>query len=264
VVTIHDLAFAHSPELCRPETREYDELLRRAIARGATVHTVSNHVAVEVREHFALPEERVVPIYYGIDVAAGSGDAARGRALARHDRYVLAISTVEPRKNYPRLVRAFTAVASHDPDLGLVVAGGRGWGAGALDDAVSRSPASARIARLGYVSDRDRADLLAGATVLAYPSLYEGFGHPPFEAMAAGLPVVTSRAGALPETVGDAAVLVDPLDEDELADALERVTSDGALRARLTAAGHARLGAFPWDRSIEELAALYRRVADRP
>ncbi len=260
LVTLHDLAFAHSPELCRPETLEYGPLVRRAIDRGAVVHTVSDHVRDEVLEHYRLPEERVVRVYLGVEPTAAAGDAARGRARAGSERYVLAVSTVEPRKNYPALVRAFGAVAATDPELRLVIAGARGWGADALDETLAASPVAARVELLGYVSDADRADLLAGALALAYPSLYEGFGHPPFEAMAAGVPVLAARTGSLPEAVGDAALLVDPRDDDAIADGLARVIGDDELRAGLVACGAARVRDFPWARTADELVALYRRV----
>jgi glycosyltransferase involved in cell wall biosynthesis len=260
VVTIHDLAFAHSPELCRPETLEYDALVRRAIDRGATVHTVSDHVKEEVVDHYGLAEDRVVRVYLGIDPTSGGGDPERGRALAGSPRYLLALSTVEPRKNYPGLVRAFGVAAAADPDLTLVIAGARGWGADALDAALAASSAASRVRVLGYVSDDHRADLLAGALALAYPSLYEGFGHPPFEAMAAGIPVLAGRAGSLPEVVADAALLVDPRDDEALADGLVRIASDDALRSTLRARGRERVGDFPWSRATDELVALYHRA----
>ena len=112
------------------------------------------------------------------------------------------------------------------------------------------------------MSDDDHAALLAGASVLAYPSLYEGFGHPPFEAMAAGVPVVTTDAGSLPEVVGDAALFVAPGDDAALADALRRVLTDARLRDDLVARGYVRARAFPWSKAIDDFVALYRRVAE--
>jgi glycosyltransferase involved in cell wall biosynthesis len=262
VVTVHDLAFATMPELCRPETRAYGPLLRRAVARGAIVHAVSDYVSDAVREHFAVPRERVVRVYEGAAPMMVAGDPAAGRALAGSPRYVLALGTVEPRKNLPRLVHAFDAIAADRTEAALVVAGPDGWGTSAFEAAVAACRAPERVRRLGYVTDRQRADLLAGATALAYPSLDEGFGHPPLEAMAAGVPVVAARAGALPEVTGGAALLVDPTDEHALADALSRVLGDDTLRADLIARGHRRAGEFPWARCVNELVALYHRVAE--
>jgi glycosyltransferase involved in cell wall biosynthesis len=261
IVSVHDLAFVHSPELCRPEAAQLEPLLWRAIERGAFVHTGSDHVAVEIREHFGLPPERVARVYSGIATHATRADAHAGHALAGGDRYVLAIGTVEPRKGLPGLVRAFDELARDDPCVRLVIAGGDGWGTDALATAISGARAADRVVQLGYVSDDDHAALLAGASVLAYPSLYEGFGHPPFEAMAAGVPVVTTDAGSLPEVVGDAALFVPPGDDAALADALRRVLTDPALRDDLVARGHVRAQAFPWSKAIDDFVALYRRVA---
>jgi glycosyltransferase involved in cell wall biosynthesis len=262
IVSVHDLAFAHSPELCRPEAAALVPLLRRAIARGVVIHTGSDFVAEEIRDFFALPPERVVRVYSGIAGSAIVGDAAAGRRLAGGDRYVLALGTVEPRKNLPGLVRAFAALAARDPDVRLVVAGPDGWGVEAFAGAVQAAAHRDRIVRLGYVSEQQRVDLLAGAGVLGYPSIYEGFGHPPFEAMRAGVPVVTTRAGSLPEVVGDAALFVDVGDDDALAAALEQALTDDALRAQLVARGHARVEQFPWSNAVDDFVALYRRVAD--
>jgi glycosyltransferase involved in cell wall biosynthesis len=263
VVSIHDLAFVHHLELCRPEAAHLEPQVRRALARGAVVHTGSDHVAAEIREHFDLPPERVVRVYSGIATHPADGDPAVGRALAGGDRYVLALGTIEPRKGLPGLVRAFDLLAVDDRDLRLVIAGADGWGVEALAAAITSARAAARIVRLGYVPDADHAALLSGAAALAYPSLYEGFGHPPFEAMAAGVPVVTTTAGSLPEVVGDAAALVEPGDDVALADALRRVLDDDALRAQLVARGHARADAFPWSTAIDGFVDLYRRVAAR-
>jgi glycosyltransferase involved in cell wall biosynthesis len=261
VVTVHDLAFVTSPELCRPESRAYEPQLRRAISRGVTVHAVSDYVAGAARAHFGLDGNRVVRVYEGAAPMLAAGTAAAGHALAGGEQYVLALATVEPRKNLPRLVRAFDAIAADHPGLLLVVAGADGWDADAFDTAVRGAHASARVRRLGYVTDEQRADLLAGACALAYPSLDEGFGHPPLEAMAARVPVVASCAGALPEILGDAALLVDPLDEDALAGALHRVVGDRDLRAQLVDRGMVRARAFPWDRAVDEMVDLYRQVS---
>ena len=175
---------------------------------------------------------------------------------------MLTLATVEPRKDHPTLVRAFASDALAGPlaDVRLVLAGPDGWGTEALQAALARSPAAARVTRLGWVDDASRADLLAGAAVLAYPSRYEGFGLPPLEAMAAGVPVVATAAGAVPEVVGDAAVLVPPGDADGLAAGLAQVLLDDGRADDLRRRGRARLAAFDWDRTVEGLVALYREA----
>ena len=263
LVTIHDLTPWRYPELANADTRAYPALVDRAVRSGAWVHTVSEFVADEVRERIAVPADRVVSVPNGLgpvaDETAATG-AARGRRLAGGDRYVLAVGTVEPRKDLPGLVAAFDAVAADDPEVRLVLAGPDGWGADALTAAISRAHHGSRIVRLGWVDDGDRLALLRGATVFAYPSRYEGFGLPPLEAMQVGTPVLTTTAGALPEVVGDAAELVPPDDGDALASALARLLSDVARRADLVSLGHARAARFSWDATTAGLVDLYRRV----
>lgn len=260
LVTVHDLAFLRDPALVSAPSRRFASLVRKAIERGATVHVFSDIVAEGVVELLHCPRERVVRIHPGI-VATDAGDPDAGRRVAGAARYILALGTVEPRKNYPRLVAAFDRVADHDPDVHLVVAGPDGWGVDAFEASIRAATHANRVIRLGYVSDDQRRDLLAGAAALAYPSLDEGFGHPPLEAMHAGVPVVAARAGSLPEVLGDAACFVDPTAIDDLAAALARVLYDAKLRQRLTTAGAQQAARYSWERATDELVACYRTLA---
>jgi len=260
LVSVYDLTFMHYPAMCTVDVRAYGRHLRRALDQGATVHTTSDFVANEIRDHFGLQPERVARIYPGLTTSTG-GDPERGRVRAGAPDYVLALGTVEPRKNLPGLVRAFDALAPTHPGLGLVIAGPDGWGAEDLARAITVATHADRIHRLGYVDDAGRRDLLAGASALAYPSLYEGFGLPPLEAMSTGVPVVATTAGSLPEVLGDAALLTDPADDDELAGALERILSEPDTRNSLVARGLARAEQYTWDRTGDDLLALYRTVA---
>jgi glycosyltransferase involved in cell wall biosynthesis len=261
VVTVHDLTAVRFPELCTPDVRRYPDLLRRALDRGAWVHAVSSFVAEEVVTELGAPPERVRAIPNGGPDAGPPGAPEAGRALAGADRYVLTLATVEPRKDHPTLVDAFAALGGALADVRLVLAGPDGWGAEALADALARSPVADRVTRLGWVDDAARADLLAGASVLAYPSRYEGFGLPPLEAMAAGVPVVATAVGAVPEVVGDAAVLVPPGDPEALAEALRAVLLDAEQADDLRRRGRARVAAFDWDRTVDGLVDLYRDAA---
>jgi glycosyltransferase involved in cell wall biosynthesis len=260
LVSVADLSCVWYPELGTRDTRRYPRLIQVALDRGATVHTLSDFVATEIREHFQVAADRVVRIYPGL-VWGTRGDAALGRTLAGAARYVLALGTVEPRKNLPTLIRAFDSVCDTEPGVVLVVAGPDGWGIEPYQEAVAAARHPDRVRRLGYVSDTERAALMAGATMLVYPSVYEGFGFPPLEAMQAGVPVVASSGGALPEVLGDAALLPDPHDVDALADAIARVLDDPEERSGLIARGTERAKRYTWARAIPEFVSLYQRLA---
>jgi len=260
MLTIHDLTFVRHPEMCTPDALTYPRLIAHALDRGAHVHVVSDFVGAEVKRHFNLPAERVTRVYPGI-ATMEQGDPHSGHLIAGAALYVLVLGSIEPRKNLPAFVRAFDRVAATHPELHLVVAGPDGWDVGAFTVACSVARHRDRIRRLGYVTDAERRDLLAGATAFAYPSHYEGFGHPPLEAMSVNIPVLAGRAGALPEVLDDAALFVDPRDDDDLAAQLDRILTDEALRAELRARGRSRLEAFSWAHAADELSALYHRIA---
>jgi glycosyltransferase involved in cell wall biosynthesis len=179
--------------------------------------------------------------------------------------YLLAVATLERRKNLPHLVRAFGAIASTHPELRLVLAGGDGDDRPAIDAAIDALPTDvgARVLLTGYVDDPVRAWLLHHAAVLAYPSLDEGFGFPLLDAMAANTPIVASRAGSIPEIAGDAALVVEVDDLDALAAALHRALVDDEERSRLVAAGVSRRAQLSWDTTADRLVGIYRELAAR-
>lgn len=260
VLTVHDLTpFTHRDQV-PAGARLFGAVVRRAVRGGAWVHTPTEHVAGLARD--LLGTDRVVAIPHGrpSPAPAGPDDEALVPAALRGRPYVLALGTVEPRKNFPRLVHAFGALAGGDAHLAL--AGPDGADAAAVDAAIAAARLAGRAHRLGPVGEATKWALLRHATVVAYPSLEEGFGLPVLEAWAAGAPVVASTAGALVEVCGDAAVLVDPLDTGALGDALAAVVGSPALAGRLRAAGQARLGAFAWADTARRLATLYRRAVD--
>jgi len=266
VVSVHDLTPLHHPELCNEATLAYPGLIRRALGRGAWVHADSAFVGGEVVEAFGADPARVRVVSPGIPDLPTVTEAQRADLLARllppgTGRFCLAVGTAEPRKDMPGLVRAFGEVALRHGDVSLVLAGPPGWDEERLASAIALSPARGRIVRTGWVEQPALAALLAGATVLAYPSLYEGFGFPPLQAMRAGVPVVATRAGSLPEVLGDAALMVDAGDHDGLVAALDACVADDSLRARLQEAGVAWSARFSWDRCGAGLEELYRDAA---
>lgn len=260
LLTIHDFGPWHYPGLVNDTARGYPRLVARALERGAHVHTVSAFVGAEAADILGVEPERIHVIPNGFE-AGPAGVPARGRALAGGHPYVLAVGTIEPRKDLPTLVEAMGRLWADGHDTRLVLAGPDGWGTPDLEQAMARTGAAHLVHRLGYVTDAERADLLAGATCLAYPSRYEGFGLPPLEAMAQGTPVVATSIGAVTEVCADAALLVPPGDPDALAAALASVLADEAVAARLVAAGRRRPPLFSWDRTATDLGRLYRHLA---
>ena len=262
LVTVHDLTAWRFPELVDHHSRRYPEYLQRAVDEGAHIHAVSHFVGQELQDELGIHPDRIHVVRNGFE-AMPAGDRARGRSLVGSP-YVLAIGTIEPRKDYVTLVRAMAAIWPIIPDVKLVIVGTDGWGRGDLDDVVAELGVQDRVRCLGYVSDPVKADLLAGAELLAFPSIYEGFGLPILEAMEAGVPVVSTHAGAIPEVAGRAAVLVEPRDPSALAGALLSVLEDEALRRQLAEAGKRQVGGHSWDRTVEELMDVYRLlVGDR-
>jgi len=265
VVSVHDLTPLHHPELCNAATLAYPGFIRRALDRGAWVHTDSAFVEREVVEAFDADPSRVRVVNPGIPDLPVPTDAEAAAVLRflppGTERFCLAIGTAEPRKDLPGLVRAFGAVAERQPDVALVLAGPPGWGEQALSSAIAASGVPERIVRTGWVEPPELAALLSRASLLAFPSLYEGFGFPPLQAMRAGVPVVATRAGSLPEVLGDGALLVEVRDHDGLVEALATCLGDEGERRRLIAAGAAWSARYSWERCGDELEALYRDAA---
>lgn len=274
LVSVFDLTPIHYPDMCTADTLAYPGLIRRAVARGAWVHTCSEFVADEIRATFEVDPDRVVVVPAGAGVAREPDPFARVgdvvSRLHRHDDpFLLALGTVEPRKDLPALVEAFDLLAADRPRLRLVVAGPDGWGTDAYQEAVAAAVNADRIDRVGWVGEAELPMLLGSAEVLVYPSRYEGFGLPPLEAMAAGVPVVTTDAGSLPEVVGDAAATVSAraLAEDRpagvraLADAIAGVLDeDATARTARIERGHRRAARFDWDTTAAGLDELYHRI----
>jgi glycosyltransferase involved in cell wall biosynthesis len=267
MVSVYDCSFVRYPELCTPEVRAFDPVVRRAVARGATLHTGSEFVADEIEEIYGMglrAAGRLVVIPLGIPTLGDASEMPAAVAAAVGGApFVVAIGTLEPRKNFGHLVGAFGELAARHSDLRLVIAGHDGPARPEVEAAIARLPAGARerVVLAGTVSDAGRRALLERATLLAYPSIYEGFGFPLLEAMSVGVPVVAARAGSIPEVAGDAALLVEPTNEAALADEMDRVITDDATRAELVARGRDRVHAFSWDHTARALASCYRRLA---
>lgn len=245
VSTFHDL-FVLSAEYSSPEFRErFAEQAREAADRSDHIIAVSEFTARQVAEYLAYPKDRIAVVPHGVELPAQVTPPEQRRKV------VLTVGAVQKRKNTKRLIEAFAAMPA---DWELWIAGSAGFGA---EEMLAGAGSNVRV--LGYVTDAELARMYEQAAVFAFPSLDEGFGIPVLEAMAHGVPVVSSTSSALPEVCGDAAVLVDPADVEALAAAL-RAWIDVEPRRAWIARGRQRAGAFSWDRAAKLTADVYRSL----
>jgi len=261
LVSVYDAWFLVRPELASPAVARAAAVLRRRVRGGAAVVASSQATAERIRE--VLGTDRVDVAHLG-PPARPSGPARRPSwATSLEGRpFVLALGTLERRKNLPALVAAFGAAADAVPDLALVLAGADGDDTAAVTMAMAALPPAtrSRVHRPGAVDPGVKSWLLGAAGALAYPSLDEGFGFPLLEAQQAGLPIVATRAGSIPEVGGTGVELVDLDDGDALADALVRIVTDDARRDVLVAAGRANLARFSWAATAATMVHVYRRT----
>jgi glycosyltransferase involved in cell wall biosynthesis len=267
LVTILDLSFLRFPHLFNRGNRIYLGVAARLAARQARrVLTISEHGRQEIVRLLGVRPDRVTTTYCGVDRRFQPLPAAEVEAFRRHRqlpaRFVLYLGTLEPRKNVPTLLRAYARVRSLMPDSPpLVLAGARGWLYEDTIQTIDRLSLRESVLLPGFVPDEEQPRWYNAATVFAYPSLYEGFGLPPLEAMASGTPVVTSNASSLPEVVGSAGLLVNPLDDEALALAIVRLLEDAGERERLRAAGLEQARRFSWPRMAQTTLGCYEEVA---
>jgi glycosyltransferase involved in cell wall biosynthesis len=254
-VTVHDLGYRHFPHAHAPRQRAYlDMTTRTSSARAALIFADSRATADDLTRFYGTPPGKIEVVYPGVDAPVmGDSDAIRAK-YGLPERYFLFIGTLQPRKNIARIVQAFNLwrAQSGDHETALVLAGGRGW---LFDPAWIDGVDSVILP--GYIDDADKGALYAGARALVFPSLYEGFGFPVLEAMLCGCPVITSTTSSLPELAGDAALLVDPLSVEYIAEAMRRVDNDEHLRAVLIDKGRVQAARFTWENAAHRLLELW-------
>jgi glycosyltransferase involved in cell wall biosynthesis len=274
VVTIHDCIHLLFPQYLptRLAWRYAYFMMGSAVRRSALVFTDSEASRLDILRFYPWADpERVQVVPSALDAAFLEPPDAEEieRVQERYQirgRFVLYAGNIKPHKNLERLVAAFAQIKQRAgcEEIKLFIIGDEGSRFGYLRRIVEEAGVRQDVRFFGFVPDRTLAVLYRLATVFAYPSLYEGFGLPPLEAMASGTPVVTSRVSSLPEVVGDAALLVDPYSVDEIAQALARALEDEPLRAQLVERGRARVRAFSWDRSVRAIHAAYMKVLGQP
>ena len=256
VVTVHDLGYLYFPQAHTRRQRLELHLSTAWNARVATRVLVSSAATkADLVRHYRTPPERIHVVPFGVEPRFRP--TPEPAALARYNlppRYLLYLGTLQPRKNLERVLEAYAGLPGDAPPL--VLAGARGWYFERIAAAIATLGLGERVLLPGYIADEDVPAVLTAAAALVYPSLFEGFGLPALEAMACGTAVVAARTSALPEVVGEAGLLVDPLSGEEIAAAMQRLLQDEALRSELGRRGRERAALFTWDRCARETLAV--------
>lgn len=265
VVTVHDLAFLKFPEQLPKSRRAWLIAATRLSARrAARIITVSQATANDLQEWLDVPDDRIqaIPLAPSDKVKRVEGTSLnvfRMKWKIEHP-YVLAVGTLEPRKNLPTLLRAFAKIKD-DIEHDLVLVGPEGWLTGELKATLEELHLGNRVRLTGFVSDEELGGWYSGADLFAFPSHYEGFGLPGIEAMRCGAPVLCSNNSAFPEVVGDAGVLIPAADVNAWADSMLDLLRDETKRQELQQRGFIRAGQFNWDRTAQETYDVYKAVA---
>ena len=267
LLTVHDLSFLRHPDTFPPPLLRYlKQSVPRSVARADHILADSDATRDDLITLLNVSPRRVTTLYSGVspDFNTTVTENERARLRARYDigdrPFILTVGTVQPRKNYVRLIKACDSLAKAR-DLDLVIVGQPAWLAAPILAAADARP---YVHRLGFVADGDLPALYRQATVFAFPSLYEGFGLPPLEAMACGTPVVASTSSSVPEVVGDAGLLVDPLDVSAWTDALRRLLDDESLGVALRERGLKRAAGFIWSRTAQMWLEISERLTQTP
>ena len=270
LLTVHDLSFVRVPETASPRLKAYlDTVVPLSAQRADHILADSEATRQDLIDLYGLPPEKITVLLSGVDERFKPADTdtilqVRHKYRISDVDFLLSVGTVQPRKNYARLIQALAVLRERGHDLHLVVVGGKGWLQDPIYEAVHKLSLQPYAHFVGFADDADLPALYSAACCFAFPSLYEGFGLPVLEAMACGTPVVTSSVSSLPEVAGDAALLADPLNVSSIADTVERVLTDNNLRDNLVRAGMARAAEFTWERAARKLHEIYYRLLDQP
>lgn len=267
VVTVHDLAFLEHPEYAVPSLAAYlKQVVPRAVEEADVVATVSHEVSRTLMKHFQAPREKLTVIPNGVNpyfrrITDPIILNATRYKFGLKQPFVFTVGTMQPRKNHIGLIKAFYEARQQKkgPAL-LAIAGEEGWLYEETRKTVADLKLENKVRFLGRVSDLELISLYSMAEIFAFPSFFEGFGIPPLEAMACGAPVITSNTSSLPEVVGDAALLVDPANVSEMAQALVRLSEDEALRQELQRKGYERAKEYSWEKSASKQLNIYQRL----
>lgn len=267
LLTVHDLSFVRVPAAASPRLKAYlDSVVPRSVRHASHVLADSQATKDDLVALYNTPPDKVTVLLSGVDARfhpitdPASLAAVRRKYQIGERPYIFTVGTVQPRKNYSRLIEAVAHLRARRVDVDLVIAGGKGWLEDPIYATIRATGMSDHVHLIGFADDADLPALYSAAACCAVPSLYEGFGLPVLEAMACATPVVTSNLSSLPEVAGDAALTIDPYDLDALIDALMRLLHDDTLRSRLSSDGLARAAIFDWAQSAQQLHEIYQRL----
>lgn len=263
LLTVHDLSFVRVPEAASPRLKAYlDVVVPRSVRHADHILADSQATKDDLIALYGTPTTKITVLLCGVDARFHPIDdpAIRQKYNIPQRPYIFSVGTVQPRKNYARLIQALAALRARAYDIDLVIAGGRGW----LEDPIYATIRDAGmddyVHIIGFADDADLPALYSAALLTAVPSLYEGFGIPVLESMACGTPVLTSNVSSLPEVAGDAALMIDPTNLGAIVGGLQQLIDDHTLRADLAARGIARARDFTWDRAAQQLEQIYAHL----
>ena len=266
LVTVHDLSFIRYPQCADANLRAYlNKVVPRSVHRADLVLADSQSTKDDLVELLGVEARRIEVVYPGVEERFRpiEDQALLEKVRERYDlppRFILGLGTLQPRKNFSRLIEAYSLLVARHPSLRLVIAGGKGWLYEEIFATVEQLGLEDKVIFPGFVADEHLPALYNLADLFVFPSLYEGFGLPPLEALACGAPVITSDASSLPEVVGEAGLMVEATDAEALAEAMNRVLEDNTLRERIIAKGMKQAKKFTWEKAAAKLLSLYEAL----
>lgn len=266
ILTIHDVSYVRVPEAASPRLKVYlDRMVPDSIRRADHVIADSAATKADLIELYNTPPEKISVLLSSVDPrfspdSSGDSLTIRNKYHIEDTDYLFAIGTVQPRKNYSRIIHALKVLRQQGYELSLVIAGGKGWLEDEMYQTLDETEMQQHVKLIGFADDEDLPALYREAACVVFPSLYEGFGFPVLESMACGTPVITSNVSSLPEVAGDAALMVDPLDTSALIEAIRRVLDDEHLRQTMIKCGLEQVKRFTPQRTGEALHRIYSQV----
>jgi glycosyltransferase involved in cell wall biosynthesis len=267
ILTVHDLSFVHFPDTFTPALVNYlNKVVPWSVERATHILADSQATKDDLMNIWQVGAEKVTVLYSGVSGRFRPVTDKKQLAAVRQKYglgsapFLVSVSTLQPRKNFQMLIRAFKPVAEQQPH-NLVIAGGKGWLYEEMLAEVEKQGLAGRVKFIGFVADSDLPALYSEASLMVFPSLYEGFGLPLLEAMACGVPVLSSNSSCLPEVVGEAAVQLSPTDQEAWSQMMNGLLADSGRRARMVAAGFLQARKFTWKKAAVQLLGIYRELA---